>query len=1427
VLAIDAQLIADLSSGDSSPSGFVQYGGFTYFNTDDGVTGFELWRTDGISTSLFADLHETGSSNPKLLTVANGKLFFAAASSATGREVWVTDGVSPPQVLEVRAGTPGSNPSSLTSFNGEVYFAADNGTGLGVWHTDGVAAPSLVSGTAGLNPSEIVVSGGRLYFSATPTAPPSISRIYSFDGVSLQGINLSTGSANYGPSRLTDFSGTVYFSGTSPATGEELFKVSTPPAGPQVVDLVRDINPGSGDSTPFRFAVAGTNLFFPAYNGTAFNLWRTYSGGTEKVNDPIGVTIPTSTSFAAIGSLLYFVGVSASGKGIFSSDGTTITPLPATIGMNPDQLTNVAGQLYFTGTSPGTGNELWCLSGLTPTLVKDIQPGSGSSSPDSLTAIDSAIFFSANDGATGIEPWLAKDFSSPQTISQDAGGNLVVTDNANEDDDLTLEADGAGGWTITGPGANFGILGVVPAGVTASGNTIQIPASAAPSFSKLIINTNGGVDKLTVALAAGDAIPSAGVEYNGGSPAASPGDQLAITGGSQGTVTYEFTSSSDGSVAMSNYGTIQYTGLEPISNSGSASDVIFNLPAVASVVVLEDDGISGNTLSRLRSTPSTFETVDFSDPTNSLTINCGDASDTLTIHALPDFTRTLSVGAPANPFAAVLIDGPVSLAADKNLAIVAASLAVSGAVQTSGTSGISLTASGGGITIDGSLTVGAGGATLTANGGISGIGNITNSSSTLATLTIDQAGDSTFGGAIGGPAGGAADARNVALIKTGPGTLILSGANTYTGATTVEAGTLLVNASITSSVTVAILATLGGGGVITGNVGGAGTISAGSSPGVLTVNGDFAPGGILPFEINSPFAIAGSDYDQLAVNGSVILSGSSLSLITTGSPAPASPQTLVLIANDGNDPISGTFTGLPEGSSITIGATDFSISYVGGTGNDVVLNAAPFISPSLAATLSGGLLVIFDFDPSGRDNDLIIRRDGGNLVISDALQKFLAAPPGGSLSNGDKTITIPLALITGLTVNGEEGSDRMTVDYAGGSFGIPLVLSGGSPASLPGDSLVVTGAPESQPLVVDTSGGKLDAGGDPTLAFNGFEEVSADEAGLDTLALGNLYVRLTPGPDYLLVMSGGQLDPAVRLRIGNAYFPRSGGNYGPYFTAATQARSAGRVVVLGGDGVDNLSMYNTRLAAVFFGGAGNDILTGGPGNDLLVGGAGDDRINGAVVGGNDEIWGDDFNPAADDPAAASQAAGGNDTISTFAGADTIYGQGGNDLIYSGGGDDYVNGGIGADQIDGQAGNDRIYGGGDNDVLSGSDGHDLVAGNGGNDTLYGRTGNDILIGGLGQDIVNGHEGQDALVGDESNDGGSGSLAKNDVADAALLALLLSWGLTPSLGSLGAFGAAGSDGSIDTLWGGTAADCFFATGADQRPDRNAAGYGPDLN
>jgi hypothetical protein len=48
-----------------------------------------------------------------------------------------------------------------------------------------------------------------------------------------------------------------------------------------------------------------------------------------------------------------------------------------------------------------------------------------------------------------------------------------------------------------------------------------------------------------------------------------------------------------------------------------------------------------------------------------------------------------------------------------------------------------------------------------------------------------------------------------------------------------------------------------------------------------------------------------------------------------------------LIANDGTDAVVGTFAGLPEGKIFTANGQLWQISYVGGDGNDVTLQAVP------------------------------------------------------------------------------------------------------------------------------------------------------------------------------------------------------------------------------------------------------------------------------------------------------------------------------------------------------------------------------------------------------------------------------------------------------------------------------------------------------
>ncbi len=112
------------------------------------------------------------------------------------------------------------------------------------------------------------------------------------------------------------------------------------------------------------------------------------------------------------------------------------------------------------------------------------------------------------------------------------------------------------------------------------------------------------------------------------------------------------------------------------------------------------------------------------------------------------------------------------------------------------------------------------------------------------------------------------------FIQAGSGTTILNFANSYTGTTNVDAGTLIINgnqAAATGAVTVANGATLGGSGTIGGAVTVNGSLSPGNnSPGILTVASlDLTPGSTTLMQIigaGNLAGTAGTDYDQLVIS---------------------------------------------------------------------------------------------------------------------------------------------------------------------------------------------------------------------------------------------------------------------------------------------------------------------------------------------------------------------------------------------------------------------------------------------------------------------------------------------------------------------------------------------------------------------------------
>jgi autotransporter-associated beta strand protein len=141
----------------------------------------------------------------------------------------------------------------------------------------------------------------------------------------------------------------------------------------------------------------------------------------------------------------------------------------------------------------------------------------------------------------------------------------------------------------------------------------------------------------------------------------------------------------------------------------------------------------------------------------------------------------------------------------------------------------------------GSVSVGGVATITTMSGGTVGLNGVSASITTLNGGRVDLANnvalsvqEGTFGGTITGAG---------SLLKTGVGTLVLSGSNTYTGLTQVSGsgGALRLNGSVAGSVQVDAGAILGGSGLISGNIGGDGLIGPGNSPGILTVQGQVDP----------------------------------------------------------------------------------------------------------------------------------------------------------------------------------------------------------------------------------------------------------------------------------------------------------------------------------------------------------------------------------------------------------------------------------------------------------------------------------------------------------------------------------------------------------------------------------------------------------
>jgi len=187
------------------------------------------------------------------------------------------------------------------------------------------------------------------------------------------------------------------------------------------------------------------------------------------------------------------------------------------------------------------------------------------------------------------------------------------------------------------------------------------------------------------------------------------------------------------------------------------------------------------------------------------------------------------------------------------------------------------------------FTIGAGGATLESTGAGAatfGSGGGANLLSGTGARTLTLGGAGTGKNTVASQLTNGTDAVNdvLAVTKADAGTWVLSGGNTYTGSTTISAGTLLINGNqslATGAVSVASGATLGGNGTVGGltTLASGATLSPGASPGNLTFSQSlsFTSGANYNWQMLSGTGTAGATnaWDLVTVTGSLSIDATS------------------------------------------------------------------------------------------------------------------------------------------------------------------------------------------------------------------------------------------------------------------------------------------------------------------------------------------------------------------------------------------------------------------------------------------------------------------------------------------------------------------------------------------------------------------------
>lgn len=319
---------------------------------------------------------------------------------------------------------------------------------------------------------------------------------------------------------------------------------------------------------------------------------------------------------------------------------------------------------------------------------------------------------------------------------------------------------------------------------------------------------------------------------------------------------------------------------------------------------------------------------------------------------------------------------------------------------------------------------------------------------------------------------------NGGVIHDGDGTTTLSANNSYSGATTINAGTLLVTGSIANSATtVNTGGTLGGTGT-TGPVTSSGAVAPGTSAGTLSTGSlVLSTNSFLNFELDAPGTVGSGVNDLIAITGDLTLDGrytiADLGGLGAGS------YTLMTY--------TGTLT--DNGVTLFVGPPEYLYNLVAGDGEVVLEVSIPL--PDFSKTFAPDTVAVdavstlsFSIDNSASAFTATALDFTDNLPVGVTI----ATPANAATTCTGGTLTAVSGAGT-ISYSGGSvaagGSCTVTVDVSSASAGLKLNTSGELTSSsgnsgTASDTLTVFSAPGYSKVFTPAS---ILPGGSSTLAF--------------------------------------------------------------------------------------------------------------------------------------------------------------------------------------------------------------------------------------------------------------------------------------------------------------------------------------------------------